>query len=1175
MEKLAHQICNEKRYSYLKRKGSIKALLLLLFISFGNLLFAQHWNYTYPTGMDKASISGIAPIGDEGHFIIQSTNGTVSKIDGSGAIIWTLNERESAYLPDGLMQESVAVIGKYILAINGGYWKLIVDLGASGTVVQKEGWFYIDRQFKGTPIRVKAINGDFVICGGLHQVVGGAMSVGGAYYDFLMRVGTDGVIDWINSYSYMGNGHGGDIGPGVNLITDVEAWGTDKLVFVRSTAVKYANSPDGGSVSVVNFSDGSSISQSFMLIQTDPADPSSLSSLTLNAGFWDIEVDGNLARMIGHHGKSRALFCTYDLSANTIVGLKRWEVPGKEIFLSKMQKVGGSGIFASNEYVVSASIYSETGGGFDNEHVIISCNAAGSVFNAAFSVNNTKLERSYPSYYPTSSTFYTNTGYLLSSSYKSIFMLGSRTEDNELPVIKKSSSLSTLGCTADINITSTTWNGEVDGVWEGYVTAFDNLPQSIDVTPGATRLVECCLDGVNSFGGPNVVINGELDLCNSNPTVLTALIGIYPDAVDIVWSPGGETTPSISVTEPGTYTVTVASTTNPSCGTVESVTVTDGEWHKTTENTTGSEVANDVVTDASGNVYKVGTFTNTTELEGGANPNITITGGGSNPSDMYVAKYDNCGTLLWVANTDGSIGSCTGNSLVLDEVNQMVYVTGNISTPATVTFNSSQSAGMLCGTGHFETIIPSLSTSGYLAQYDMGTGCLYFVEEVAIGSSTDSRTVTVNETNGEIYLGGSFATPSSGASYYSFIYKYSPTTAFAELNVLGSASWTVLDNVQVEETYNVVNDLDFDESQNRLYAIGDYKKVVVLFDGTYTANVSKLGVLPDAFMVAYDDTGSPSYVTIRGGNSDVSGTMSGEGIAVDEFTNNIFLTGSFQEDVTGAFSVTGIDPLVTFNSNVNSYMLSFNLSNATHRWAHQTHASTGSNDYVLGKDVTTVNGNAVFLNEFSGTHLILDVSGLFEALPFVGNSVGNTHLGVISFTGAGVKNWMNVTESQSLTSSDNHRGNAICSDLNHHSFVVGAYDNKMSYHDGSPYSGDLNQTGVGDNAFILRVQNSSGTMFRKKQEEPISNNSVTESTLSVNIYPNPTNNEFNLLVEDFDRDEAKSYQVRIFNLIGEQVYSTDLKEANTQIDLDGFSKGVYLLHLIKGSESSHHKIIKQ
>lgn len=1145
-------------FNYFNKAKSLQFCCLtvfLFFVTIQSTIKAQNWNYTYPTGTNKASISGIAPIGEVGEYIIQSTDGTVSKIDETGAIVWTLNEGGSD--SPNLMQESVAVIGKYILAINEEYWRLIVDLGASANVLQKEGWYINNNSNEATPIRVKAINGDFIICGGLHNIVYPPKGAS-AYPDFLMRVGTDGIVDWIKSYSTMGNKSGGDIGDGVNLITDVEPWGIDKLVFVKSTSYRAAGSPDGGTVSIVNFTDGSVISHSNMGVQSIPSDTSINSNFVLNGGFWDIEVEGNKARMVGYNtyqSQHRALFCTYNLNTNNIIDLKRWEVPGKKLFLSKMQKIGGSIFAGSNEYVVSGNAYDEVN--YTKEHVMISCNAAGTSFNAAYSVNNSSIGIAAPTGLPTSSTFYATTGYLLSYPLsESIFMLGSRTKDTQLPLVKKAASLSALGCTTDININSIDWNGKVFDTSPNITENINGIPKTININTGATRLVECCNDGIYSFGGPEVTISGELNLCVSNPTTLTATIEPYADPVSFLWSPGGETSPSIIVSESGTYTVTVESTLSPNCASSVSVTVTDGQWHKTTENTTGSEIANDVVTDVNGNVYVVGTFTNTTELEGGINPNITITGGG-----MYAAKYDDCGNLLWVSNTDGGTALCSGNSLVLDEVNQMLYITGTVQ--GSFTFNSSQSSGLLCSSDYSELFSPTLSTTGYIAQYDMITGCLYFVEEIAFRDGIDSKTITVNETNGAIYVGGNYTSTIAGSNHFAFIRKYTPETTLGESNHLGTPAWTIYDPASVSSAFSTINDLDFDESGNRIYAIGNFKHLVQLYDGTYTTPIISKPGDEGAFMTAYDDSGSPVYVTLRGGNGNSSSYMTGEGIAVEESTNNIFLTGSFDNNVTSAFSVSGIDPLTTFNANLHSYMLSFNLTDPTHKWAHQTHATTGTDDYALGKDVTTINGDAFFLGEFSGTHFIVDTDGMFEALPFIGNPMNNAHLGIVSYTASGIKNWINVTESQSPTGSDNHVGMAICSDNNQNSFVAGSYDNTVGYHDGVPYSGDLTQTGTGNNAFIIRAKNSSGAMQRKQQESPIAISDANSTLSLINLYPNPANSQLNL---ELILNEGESALIKLMDINGKKISTHSLTNSKSIINTENLSEGIYIMQIIVNEE---------
>ncbi len=476
--------------------NSIKILAIFFLFSWGNILVAQNWNYTYPTGINKASVSGIVPIGKDGDYIIQSTDGTVSKIDESGDIVWTLNERDLTFSQwdSDLMQESVAVIGKSILAIHGHQWKLIMDFGGSANVVKRQGWGFDGLEYKGTPVRVKVINEKFIVCGGLHRQANIGDSSGGIFRDFLMQVDTDGDVLWQRTYSNTSSM--GSVLEGVNLITDVELWQEDKLIFVKSVMNVSPGFIDGGSVSTVNFSDGSIITQSHIAVQVDPSDPTFLKNFGSGGGFWDIEVDGDKARMIGFirdqqslNWPHRALFCTYHLTSNTILGLRKWEVPDKKLVLSKMQKIGGSIFAESPEYVVSATVFNDVESGYTNDHVIISCDKSGSIFNSAFSVDNTKLELNAFTSYPRSSTFYTNTGHL--PSLGGVFILGSRTADNELPLVKKSASLSTLGCKTDIQINSVPWAGAVTGTWVTESEPISDVIKIKNIDLGAIRLVEC------------------------------------------------------------------------------------------------------------------------------------------------------------------------------------------------------------------------------------------------------------------------------------------------------------------------------------------------------------------------------------------------------------------------------------------------------------------------------------------------------------------------------------------------------------------------------------------------------------------------------------------------------------------------------------------------------------
>ncbi|MFY0628979.1 MAG: T9SS type A sorting domain-containing protein [Flavobacteriaceae bacterium] len=83
--------------------------------------------------------------------------------------------------------------------------------------------------------------------------------------------------------------------------------------------------------------------------------------------------------------------------------------------------------------------------------------------------------------------------------------------------------------------------------------------------------------------------------------------------------------------------------------------------------------------------------------------------------------------------------------------------------------------------------------------------------------------------------------------------------------------------------------------------------------------------------------------------------------------------------------------------------------------------------------------------------------------------------------------------------------------------------------------------------------------------EVLSTERFTETNFS--IYPNPTN-DFIKLSTDIDIDS-----VEVFNLIGKKVSST-YELTNNRVDISSLSKGVYLLKITSGANSTIKKIIK-
>ncbi len=80
-------------------------------------------------------------------------------------------------------------------------------------------------------------------------------------------------------------------------------------------------------------------------------------------------------------------------------------------------------------------------------------------------------------------------------------------------------------------------------------------------------------------------------------------------------------------------------------------------------------------------------------------------------------------------------------------------------------------------------------------------------------------------------------------------------------------------------------------------------------------------------------------------------------------------------------------------------------------------------------------------------------------------------------------------------------------------------------------------------------------------------NILTEDN-SITLYPNPTNKEVNISSENIINS------IELFNSLGQKVYQTNLKAKGKTIDVNSFSKGVYVIVVNTDKGYSRKKLIK-
>ena len=243
----------------------------------------------------------------------------------------------------------------------------------------------------------------------------------------------------------------------------------------------------------------------------------------------------------------------------------------------------------------------------------------------------------------------------------------------------------TNGTTASSSMT-VNWGTATPGTYSVTVTPSNacgntGTPQSISVTvlPAPTPV---------TISGPTTLCSGDTISLTSNYTSGNT------------WSPNGETTPSISVTTAGTYTVSVAS----SCGTISAS-------HTVTLNTTtqASILPNGPTTFCPGGSVTLtsGSSTGNSWSTGETTPSITVTTAGT----YVLTVTETCGstsvsqqvTILSLPNPQisGTTSFCTGQQTTLTASGGTTYQwsTGetttsiNVSTPGNYTVTAFNSCG--------------------------------------------------------------------------------------------------------------------------------------------------------------------------------------------------------------------------------------------------------------------------------------------------------------------------------------------------------------------------------------------------------------------------------------------------------------------------------------------------
>lgn len=315
--------------------------------------------------------------------------------------------------------------------------------------------------------------------------------------------------------------------------------------------------------------------------------------------------------------------------------------------------------------------------------------------------------------------------------------------------------------------------------------------------------------------------------------------------------------------------------------------------------------AHSIALDGQGFLYVAGEFEDTSYW----GPFMKIADGGNN---MFVAKYDTSGNVLWVESIGTTTGANTRAYGVGVDASSNVYVAGG--TQGDTYYNG---AFLFTSTGDYD---------GMLVSFDK-FGNFRWAKRMG-GNDSDKARAVVSDQGSNIYLTG----------------YYSGNANFSGTNLPGQGHTDIFlakyDTTGLLQWVTQAGDTGFDRSwdidiniNGQILVAGDESR------GHFDANVASCQGMTDAFVAAYDDSGNNLWVVAGGGPE----ADQGKGVTHDN-AGNIYLTGDF--------GGSAIFPPFSYSSNnyAEPFMVSYTSDGTTLRWARVGVGPSNDRGIAIGVD---------------------------------------------------------------------------------------------------------------------------------------------------------------------------------------------------------------------------------
>lgn len=523
----------------------------------------------------------------------------------------------------------------------------------------------------------------------------------------------------------------------------------------------------------------------------------------------------------------------------------------------------------------------------------------------------------------------------------------------------------------------------------------------------------------------------------------------------------------------------------------------------------GEESGRDVVKTPSDAYYITGTFSGTMEID----PNGPTLVSNSGSTDIFVAKYDDCG-VVW-AQAFGSSGDDHSPAIAWDMSNleEAIYISGTIAGNTIIPGN--------CASCNLFT---SASSKGFIAKFDADGEGVW--ASIPISSNTELNSFKdIDAAGGQVVLTGDYLGSISLNGSTEFAIGGASDEDILVISLLDLGTSPV--NMQLLTRGSQSND-----SGNGI-AI-DWSNQNIIVTGYASPADLEANYLPqnpggkDVFLGLINQSFHWEWINLYGGPDDDEGT----GIAAG---NEIVIAG-FME---GIVDLGGGLIQQTNDQSVDAFIMNVQLNGFT-SWQH-----LGGSIYDLdrGVDVAISGANVAMIGNFSGTSTI----GNLGPISSLGSNDQDVFLAIFDLANG---NPINYTSIKGSGPDQGHAISAAPNDATY--FFTGDFQDNL---DLIP---SLTASFSTTDMFAARYDPLSANLFFKTKQEQADTDLETEDlTTSIKAFPNPTNSYLQIEIS-----QAMESELKIFDLTGKLLeHITDIPAGNfqTEVDFSKYPAGIYLI----------------